>query len=76
MPAAVASCPRLWLVLTHNLGFPPGPGVIPYRVSVYEEQLALRSEIDAYYAAGRSMKFLGSTITLYERRAGAAGAGP
>src|SRR5579862_1883729 len=57
MPHVVANCRRLWLVTSHALGYPPGPGVVPYRVHVYETQRALLAELNGPYRAtprGRS----------------------
>lgn len=71
MPGVVASCPRLWLVSSHDRGSPPGPGVIPYRVSVYEDHQVLLHEINASFAAESTMGFAGLSVTLYVRHPGA-----
>jgi mannosyltransferase len=68
MPEVVASCPRLWLVLSHDRGNPPGPGVLAYQVRVYETQEALTSELDASYRQSSTLAFTGANVVLYVRR--------
>jgi len=69
MPSVVASCPRLWLVMTHDSGSPPGPGVLPYRVRVYEANKALVSEVNSAYRLASNSGFVGATVSLYVPRA-------
>jgi 4-amino-4-deoxy-L-arabinose transferase-like glycosyltransferase len=69
MPAVVASCPRLWLVRSHDLGRAPAPGVRAYRVLVYDDDATLTSEIDANYTPGPTMSFQGAFVQLFNRKA-------
>jgi hypothetical protein len=68
MSQVVSSCPRLWLVSSHDLGSPPGPGVLPYRVRVYDAHKKLRAEVGAAYRQSAAWSFLGADVSLYVRR--------
>jgi hypothetical protein len=63
----VASCPRLWLVSSHDLGRPPGPGVLAYQARVYEAQQTLTAELDGSYRQTSGWAFLGADVALYVR---------
>jgi hypothetical protein len=67
MARVVATCPRLWLVSSHTLGYPPGPGVLPYRARVYEANRALSSELSASYRETSALTFVGANVSLYVR---------
>ena len=67
MPEVVASCPRLWLVDSHAAGALPGPGIPGYRVSVYQADHALLTELDASYRETSAWWFRGAHVFLYVR---------
>lgn len=68
MPAVAASCSRLWVVASHDLGRAPGPGVRPYRVLVYDDHNTLDAEVAAHYTPARTMSFQGAFVQLYNRK--------
>lgn len=69
LPAVVASCPRLWLVLTHQGGDPPGaPGALPYQVRKYEAYLVLSAEVNSAYRLASYTRFTSVDVALYDRR--------
>ena len=67
VPELMASCPRLWLVSSHDAGSAPGPGVPPYRVRVYQAQATLQAELSASYRATPGWWFRGAYVALYVR---------
>ena len=69
MPEVVASCSRVWLVNSHGAGYPPGPGVPPYRVRVHDAYAALTAELDASYRETSAWWFRGAHVLLYVRGA-------
>lgn len=69
LPEVAAACPRLWLVRSHDLGYPPAPGVLPYRALVYERSLALNAEVRTYYQKTSTLSFPGGEVSLYVRAA-------
>jgi hypothetical protein len=69
LPAVEASCPRLWLVLTHQGGDRPGaPGALPYQVRKYEAYVVLSAEIDKAYSLASYKEFTSVDVALYDRR--------
>jgi 4-amino-4-deoxy-L-arabinose transferase-like glycosyltransferase len=68
MAKVVASCPRLWLVTSHALAHPPGPGVLAYRVQVYHTHEVLNAELSSSYRETSAWSFLGANVSLYIRR--------
>lgn len=69
--STVRSCPRLWLVETHQTGMPAGPGVPPYQVEKYDAYHRLRPEIHHHYTEVSKRLFTGVRIVLFVRRPGA-----
>jgi mannosyltransferase len=70
MPEVVASCPRLWLVFSHDSGQPPGPHVLSYQVRVYRVGQKLGAEVVASYRQTASWRLTGMYLELYDRRGG------
>ena len=68
MPGVVSSCPRIWLLSSHDSGFPPGPNIRPYLVQVYDAHRALVSELDRSYRPTSTWGFPGVAVALYVRR--------
>jgi mannosyltransferase len=68
LPAVVASCPRLWLVETHQAGEPPGPGVPSYQAVKYEALALLTRQLAGGYQAVNGHQFTGVFVALYERK--------
>ena len=74
MAGVVSSCPRLWLVMSHGAGYPPGPGVLPYRVRVYHAGHTLMTELNGSYRETSAWWFRGAHVSLYVRRGSMAAA--
>ena len=68
MPEVARSCPRLWLVTSHAHAYPQGPGVLPYRLHVYETRQALGAELTPLYRQKSAWSFPGADVSLYVRR--------
>jgi mannosyltransferase len=67
-PAVVASCPRLWMVFTHQAGRPPGPGVPSYQAVKFEAGTRLYTELATAYLPARLYSFTQVAVVLYQRR--------
>ncbi|MGH9297928.1 MAG: glycosyltransferase family 39 protein, partial [Acidimicrobiales bacterium] len=63
-----ASCPRLWLVETHQTGIAPAPGVPSYQVRKLHAYRALVREIHGYYVKVARKVFTGVAVVLFDRR--------
>jgi len=68
LPRIVASCPRLWLIATHQAGKAPAPGVPPYQVAKRAAYRRLMGEIDPSYVRISSTDFTAIRVVLYRRR--------
>jgi hypothetical protein len=68
LPALVASCPRLWLIETHQAGKAQAPGVPPYQVAKRTAYHRLMGEIDPSYVKIAATNFTAVRVVLYERR--------
>jgi hypothetical protein len=63
------SCPRLWLVLTHQgPSADPGPSGLAYQRDQYDNRVALIDQIIASYGQTYHVGIPGLVLTLYTRR--------
>jgi mannosyltransferase len=66
---AVASCPRLWLVFSHQGPVSaPGQATPAYTINQYRNRLELLHQIGANYRQAAEYSLIGMTIRLFDRR--------
>ncbi len=67
LPRIVASCPRLWLVETHQAGQRPGSGVPLFQVEKFHGYNLLMREIRPSYLPVSQRTYTGVKVVLYVR---------
>lgn len=67
LAATVASCPRLWLIRTHETGGRPAAGSPPFQLLKYRRYRELIEDVRAHYELIAARPFTGILVELYGR---------